>query len=480
MRQSNTVVILSDEHNRDVLGCYGDPFVHTPNLDKMASEGVCFSNAYTNSPVCVPARASFATGRYPHQIGAWDSVSPHNGSVKGWGARLIDSGHEVISIGKLHFRSPDDNNGFTKEIIPMHIHNGIGWLSSLLRNPPAPLKGIEDMAISIGSGETNYTKYDRQITQLACNWLLNTLNRKYDKPWVLYIGYIAPHFPLIAPQQFYDLYNGVDIPPPQQYAKSERPNHPVLNALVESSNYDQGFDRTKVKIARQAYYGLCSFLDDNIGLILKTIESAGLTDSTRIIYTSDHGDNLGNKGLWGKSVMYEDSVAIPMIIKGPDIPKHEVVQTPVSLVDLHPTIIEFAGKQKHKDDNDLPGDPLSETFNSFNPERAVFSEYHDWSSITGMFMLRKSQWKLICYPGYPSQLFNIKKDPHEQIDLSTNPEYSDILSDLESDLRQIADIDEINDRAFSDQAKKIKAHGGREAIIHLDDLAYTPPPEPES
>ena len=477
MHKSNTVIILSDEHNRDILGCYGNQFVHTPNLDKIAADGVCFKNAYTNSPVCVPARASFATGRYPHQIGAWDSVSPYTGAIKGWGARLIDANHEVISIGKLHFRSRDDNNGFTQEIIPMHIHNGIGWLSSLLRNPPAPLKGADDMSISIGAGETKYIKYDRQITQLACGWLSNTLSRKHDKPWVLYVGFVAPHFPLIAPQQFYDLYNEVDIPPPHQYSKADRPNHPVLNALVKSSNYDQGFNSAKVKIARQAYYGLCSFLDDNIGMILKTIESSGLADSTRIIYTSDHGENLGNRGLWGKSVMYEDSVAVPMIVKGPDIPQNKVVETPVSLVDLHPTIIEFAGEQKNVDDNDLPGVSLSNFFYSSNYERAVFSEYHDWSSITGMFMLRKAQWKLICYPGYPCQLFNLKDDPQERINLSTNPEYSDILSDLERHLRQIANIEKINEKAFSDQETKIKFHGGRDAILHLDDLAYTPPPE---
>ena len=138
MHPTNTVIIFSDEHNRDIAGCYGDKVARTPHLDRLARNGALFSNAYTNSPVCVPARASFATGRYPHQIGAWDSVSPYDGSVDGWGARLSSAGHEVVSIGKLHFRSTEDPNGFSREILPMHVHNGVGWLSSLLRNPPVP------------------------------------------------------------------------------------------------------------------------------------------------------------------------------------------------------------------------------------------------------------------------------------------------------------------------------------------------------
>ena len=475
MHKSNTVIILSDEHNRDILGCYGNQLVYTPNLDKIAKEGVCFKNAYTNSPVCVPARASFATGRYPHQIGAWDSVSPYDGSIKGWGARLVDSGHEVVSIGKLHFRNPN-NNGFSREIIPMHVHNGIGWLSSLLRNPPARLKGVEDMANSIGAGETGYTKYDRQVTELACEWLNNAASKKHNKSWVLYIGFVAPHFPLIAPQEFYNLYNDVNIPSPYQYAEHERPKHPVLKTLMEFSDYDAGFDSEKVKIARQAYYGLCTFLDHNIGLILDTLESTGLADSSRVIYTSDHGDNMGNRGLWGKSVMYEDSVAIPLIIKGPQIPTGQVVKTPVSLVDLHPTITEFAGESRHIDDYDLPGESLTLINDSMYPERVVFSEYHDWSSVTGMFMLRKAHWKLVYYVGYPSQLFNLENDPEENNDLGIDPQFRHILVKMEEALRRILDMEAINKIAFADQAEKIKAHGGREAILKLEDLAYTQPP----
>ncbi|MEQ9490260.1 MAG: sulfatase-like hydrolase/transferase [Alphaproteobacteria bacterium] len=472
---SNTIVILSDEHNRDILGCYGDPIVRTPNLDRLASEGVLFRNAYTNSPVCVPARASFATGLYPHQMRAWDSVTPHDGTIKGWGARLIDAGHEVVSIGKLHFRSSEDPNGFSKEIIPMHVVNGVGWLSSLLRDPPVRLSATDDMAGSIGAGETKYTKYDRDVTARASDWLRNAAAKPTERPWVLYLGLVAPHFPLVAPEPFYHLYDDADIPPPRQYAEDERPRHPVIEAMRYSSNYDDYFTPEKVKIARQGYYGLCSFLDDNIGKVLAALDETGLGETTRVIYSTDHGDNMGNRGLWGKSVMYEDSVAVPMIVRGPGLPAGETVDTPVSLVDLHPTILDFAGNPL-PDNSGTPGKSLATIIDTPDPDRAVFSEYHDWSSVTGMFMLRRGDWKLVRYAGYAPQLFNLKDDPEERVDLADDPACATVMAELDTALNEIADPDELNRQAFADQAKKIERYGGREAILNMPEQGFTPTP----
>ena len=476
MRPTNTVIILSDEHNRDIAGCYGDNVARTPNLDRLARGGVRFSNAYTNSPVCVPARASFATGRYPHQIGAWDSATPYDGTVKGWGARLLAAGHEVVSVGKLHFRCTEDDNGFSREIVPMHVHNGVGWVSSLLRAPPAPLATARELATDIGAGETAYTRYDREVTNLACEWITEVAGRTHEKPWVLYVGLVAPHFPLVAPESFFHLYDD-DIPPPRQYAEAERPRHPVLDALRAASDYDAGFDVEKVRIARQAYYGLCSFMDDNVGSIVRAICETGQEETTRFIYSSDHGDNLGNRGLWGKSVMYEDSVAIPLIASGPDLPAGAVVDTPVSLIDLHPTITAFAGQSMHRDDCDLPGMALTDVIRNPDPLRPAFSEYHDWCSVTGMFMLRKGDWKLVKYPGYASQLFDLGSDPHEALDLGSSPDHRHVVASMEAELGKIADAEALNARAFADQARKIDSYGGREAILKAEDLGYTPPPQ---
>jgi choline-sulfatase len=476
MQPTNTIFILSDEHNRNVLGCYGDEIVKTPHLDRLAARGVRFENAYCNSPVCVSSRASIATGRYPHQISAWDSVSPFHGEPKGWAGSLRDQGHEVLSIGKLHYRSDKDDNGFCKEIAPMYVHNGVGWLSSVLRDPPVPLPGAELMAGRIGAGETDYTAYDRRITELTCEWLAQAAVCDHDKPWVLYVGLVAPHFPLIAPQEFFDLYNDAEIPEPRQYAESDRPRHPVLDVLRDASPYDKYFDPEKVKIARQGYYGLTSFLDDNIGKILAALTTNGLEEKTRVIYTSDHGDNIGHRGLWGKSVMYDDSSAIPLIVAGPEIPEGLSVETPVSLVDLHPTLIEFSGGELSSAGPAIPGTSLSQCFSDPSADGEAFSEYHDWSAITGMFMLRTKEWKIVRYPGYPDQLFNIDKDPNEEIDLANDPAFADTLDELRVKLAGILDVEQVNASAFADQEKKIEEFGGPEAILASEEHAYTPAP----
>ncbi|MGB7321114.1 MAG: sulfatase-like hydrolase/transferase [Albidovulum sp.] len=476
MRRTNTIFILSDEHNRSVTGCYGDPIVRTPHLDQLAERGVRFENSFCNAPVCVSSRASLATGLLPHQFSAWDSTTPFTGAPKGWAGKLRDQGHEVVSIGKLHYRSTEDDNGFSAEHAPMHVYNGVGWLSSLLRRPPVPLAGAEQMAGRIGWGETDYTAYDRKITKLTCDWLEAAALRAHDKPWVLYVGLVAPHFPLIAPQEFFDLYNGIDIPPPRQYAEADRPRHPVLDALRAASNYDDSFTEESVRIARQAYYGLCSFLDHNIGLILDALERSGQLADTRVIYTSDHGDNLGHRGLWGKSVMYEDSVGVPLIAAGPNIPQGLTVETPVSLIDIHPTITEFAGAAPNTQDSNLPGESLTARFDAPKADRAVFSEYHDWSSITGMFMLRTQEWKIVRYPGFEDQLFNMLEDPYEKNDLTNNTDYAAILNTMRTKLSAVADVDAVNTAAFEDQKAKIYAHGGPEAILKGEDLAYTPAP----
>lgn len=476
MRATNTIVIVSDEHNSRIMGCSGDPIAITPNLDAMALAGTRFSNAYCNSPVCVPSRASLATGRYVHQIGAWDSTCPYDGSRKGWAARLRDAGHQVVSIGKLHYRSSDDPNGFLQEHLPMHVFNGVGWLNSLLRDPPVVNGGCEQMAGDIGAGESRYTQYDLDIVSATCQWLEDVSRTPTEKPWTLYVGLVAPHFPLKAPQEFFDLYDGIDIRPPHSYAEAERPRHPVLDGLRINTPYDDYFDAEKVRIARQAYYGLCSFLDHNVGQILGALDQTGLSDSTRVIYCSDHGDNMGNRGLWGKSTMYEDSVSVPLIMRGPDLPAGRVEDTPVSLVDLHPTLTGFAGLVRHPDDTDLAGRALTEVLDRPDPDRPVFSEYHDWGAITGMFMLRLGDLKLIEYPGHPPQLFDLAEDPLEMQDLATLPENAERLQMMHAEMAKIVDADAVNEAAFADQQARIESYGGPEAIAANPDQAFTPPP----
>jgi choline-sulfatase len=474
MQPKNMLFIMSDEHRRDTMGCSGHTQVRTPNLDRLAASGTRFTDAYCNSPTCVPSRASFATGRYPHQIGFWDNGTPYDGSVKSWGHRLQENGNPCVSIGKLHFRSTDDANGFDEEIIPLHVVDGIGDVVGLIRDDVPPRKAALKLAADAGRGDSSYQRYDDQIIEAAVAWLKRKGDERGGKPWALFVSLVCPHFPLIARPEWYDLYPEDNLPMPHHYAESDRPTHPFIRATANIAIYDKGFDDVTLRRAIAAYFGMVSFLDDNIGKLMSALGEAGLTGDTRVVYTSDHGDNLGNRGLWGKSNMYEDAAGSPLIMAGPDIPAGTVCHQPVSLVDGFPTILECVGAPMS--DRDLPGTSLFEIARGVGPKRTVFSEYHASGSVTGAFMIRKGRFKYVYYAGMPPQLFDLDADPLEACDLASDPGYAGLVRDCETELRGVCDPDEVDRQAKADQQARVAALGGRDAVLARGSFGYSPPP----
>lgn len=475
-KAKNLLVIMSDEHSPKALGCYGSEIVKTPHLDALAARGTRFSHAYCASPVCIPARASFAVGKYIHQIGYWDNADAYDGRVPSWHHKLRDRDHEVVSIGKLHFRKTGEDHGFSEEIIPMHIVEGKGDLMGLVRSELPVRKGAYKMAHYAGPGESQYTFYDREITARAQVWLREAAQRESDRPWVLFVSLVAPHFPLTAPPEHYYRYFDQKLPLPKLYAKSERPNHPYLKDYRESFNYDDYFDAATVKKAVAGYYGLCSFLDENVGKILRSLEDAGLADDTRVLYTSDHGDNLGTRGLWGKSTMFEETAAVPLIIAGDGIPRNKAVGTPVSHVDVYPFILDAVGNHEPQLREGFPGTSLLDLAQGATPDRNVLVEYHGMGSTTGAFMIRHGKYKYVHYIGYPSQLFDLEADPEELTDLAPNARYASVLDECRGRLLRICDPEEVDRRAKARQAELLAANGGREAVVERGDLGFTPAP----
>jgi choline-sulfatase len=477
MQPRNLLFILSDEHRRDVASCYGDPIAITPNIDALAVRGVRFRNAYTPCPICVPARAALATGRWVHQTKSWDNAAPYSGDPPSWHHRVRDQGHEVVSIGKLHFRATNDDNGFSEEILPLHVLEGKGDLIGMLREPPAQRGSMPALAASAGPGESTYNDYDRDITDAACRWIADRGRRVSDKPWVLFVSLVRPHFPLTAPPEFFALYPPERMPMPRLYGKLAEPRHPAVAALRAIMNYDDFFaDEKAVRRAIASYYALVTFLDDNIGKILSALEASGLTESTRVIYTSDHGDNLGCRGLWGKSVMYEESVAVPLVMAGADIPSGVVVETPVSLVDCYRTVLEAVGCPISEDDRILPSHSLFDIIGGATTDRSVLSEYHAAASITGTFMVRHGRWKYVHHVGYRPELYDLVADPGETTDLAERPDAASVLAECHAALLRICNPEEVNASAFADQRWRIALHGGRDAVIQRGDYGYTPAP----
>ena len=460
---------MADEHNRQSLGCYGNELVQTPNIDALAARGTRFSAAYTPCPICVPARTAFATGKLPHEVDAWDNAHAYTGEPESWHHRLRDNGHHARSIGKLHFRGRDgDDNGFSVTETPMNIVDGVGDTIGLIRSRIVERGAANRMAEMAGPGESNYTTYDRDISARAQIFLRETAPAITDRPWVLFVSFVSPHFPLTAPPEFYYRYRHDDLPMPKLYGKEERPQHPYLADMSAVIPHDRFFETTAdVKRAIAGYLGLCTFIDHQVGEIVRSIEETGLIGSTRIVYTSDHGDNLGARGLWGKSTMYEESAGIPLIVAGPGVPENDVRDNPRSLIDLSRFILQATGC-------DSSGFGDADLFGS--EDGPVISEYHGTGSKGAAFMLRSGQWKYVHYALYEPQLFDLETDPEELADLAGNPEYSHVLDNCRNELLRRLDPTKVHQLAIEAQTKLIEELGGEQAILTRGDFGYSPPP----
>ena len=477
MQGRNVLFIMSDEHSRRILGAYGNAVVRSPNLDALAANGTLFESAYCNCPICVPSRASFATGRYVHAIGYWDNAFPYRGTPTSWGHRLHDTGHRCDSIGKLHYRGSDDPNGFDNEILPLHVLKGEGDVQGMLRRPPPPRDSTGQLAGDAGSGNSTYLQYDRNIRDEAIQWLKAAATKRANKPWCLFVSFVCPHFPLVAPPEFFNLYDLQELPLPGLRDPSDFPDHPVLRKLRDVQNYEDYFrNEDHVRTAIAAYYGMVSFLDDNIGRMLKVLRETSLDDETLVIYTSDHGDNLGTRTFWGKSNMYEESVGVPLILNGPGIPVGRRIATPVSLIDAYPTIVEAVGEPSTAGDQTLPGTSLLRLLDGRSMDRTVFSEYHAVGSLTGIFMVRFGRYKYVHYEGYRPQLFDLAADPMETRDLALASGHDAALGEGERRLRAICDPAKVSRQAFEDQERRIRELGGTEAVLKRGSYPYTPAP----
>lgn len=476
---SNLLILISDEHRKDAMGCAGHPIVKTPNLDALATRGTLFENAYTPSPMCVPTRAAIACGDYVHATRFWDSATPYDGSRISWMRELRDAGIEVVSIGKLHFRSGEDDNGFSEEMLPMHVVGGVGWPIGLLRKNPQPYDSAAELAGQIGTGSSSYTDYDLAITQTAETWLCD--DRRKQKPWAAFVSLVSPHYPLTAPEQYFHMYDPREMDLPVGYGPANRPDHAELKNVAGFFDYDRHFDEEKIRNAKCAYYGLTSFMDDCVGRILTALEKSGQLDNTVVIYVSDHGDMMGDLGFWTKQVMYDASAGVPMIAAGPGLPQDHQVTTGTSLLDLARTAFDVTGVASDPGLRAYQGASLREIAQGpDDPDRTIFSEYHDGGSTTGTFMVRWDRWKYVHYVGHPPQLFDLFTDPHELSDLVQisvdDPTVRAALAEGEARLRQICDPDAINALCFADQARRIEALGGEEACKEAFAFNHTPTP----
>ena len=470
----NFLILMSDQHVPFACGAYGSTIAQTPNLDALAERGTVFDSAYCNSPICVPSRAAMATGRYVHQTGNADNASPYLGTeAPSWGHRATAAGILTTTIGKLHYRSTEDDTGFPDQRRPLHVREGTGDLFHALRDAQPPALQLRAAVVGATAGESDYSRFDRSVAAEATAWLQE--KTASPGPWLGKVSFVTPHYPFTVPREFLDLYPLESLPMPRRSDPREWDQHPAVEIFRRAGGLDEPLTRQETLRAVQAYYGLVSFMDAQVGLVLDALEATGQAENTIVLYVSDHGELLGTDGLWFKGTMAEGSVRIPAILAGPGVPPGQHCATNVSLIDVFPTVIDVLNLPPHPEDADLPGRSLLQVANSpVDPARTVFSEYHSANSHTGSFMIRRGAWKYVYYTGFAERLYDLETDPWEEDDLASDPAYAAALEECRAALRQICDPDAIDEAIRDHQRRRVAEYGGINAVLKRPLMAYSP------
>jgi choline-sulfatase len=476
-KSKNVLLLMSDQHLVTASGAYGSDLVQTPALDRLAARGVRFDSAYCNSPICVPSRAALATGRYVHDTGNWDNAAPYLGTeASSWGHRVTGAGHRAVTFGKLHYRSTDDPTGFPDQRLPLHVRNGVGDLTHVLRKDQPQLTVLREAVLRAREGESTYTRFDRDVAAAAADWL-TTEAPAGSAPWVCKVSFVTPHYPLVAPAEHLRRYPLDRLPMPVRHDPGEWDRHPALERARWFRGFADPLGEEATRAAMQAYFGLVSFMDEQLGIVLDALEASGQADDTVVLYVSDHGELCGTDGLWFKGTMQEPSVRIPMVLAGPGVRAGGACSTAVSLVDVVPTIVDALGIEPVPEDADLPGRSLlAVAAEPDDGERVAFSEYHSANSITGTFMVRFGRWKYVYHCDLPPQLFDVVADPTEARDLAGDPAHAETLARAHATLLDVCDPHEVDERVRQDQRRRIDDAGGVEAVTASPVMAYSPVP----
>lgn len=434
-KSPNILVVMSDQHNADGVN-WLDTRVFTPNLDRLRQDGVNFTAAYCNNPLCVPSRLSFMSGMSTQTIEAWSLNDALRPAVATWPVKLRSLGYETVMSGRMHAIWGDRKLGFEKRL----CGDGEFQLTSGPNRPnwdrpETPGFGPQGILSNIGV-DGNYPRRTDDETALAkaVDYLHARSQSSRERPFALCVGFFQPHPPFVPPREFWELYkdSDVELEPFDESLPAFMRDHAV------NRRYRETIPPENKRTAIRAYRAMISQVDAYAGRLLDTLQETGLYEDTLVVYTSDHGELLGHRGMWHKQCLLERSVKVPLIIKYPGkLSAGATVSTPVSLLDLYPTFAQLAGAEA---DCFLEGVSLADPGRV--PEHEIFAEYADFGLQAPRAMLRQGRYKLIEARGYEPVLFDLDRDPDERKNLAETTDYRSILASLRSALRQRWNPDE--------------------------------------
>ena len=469
MRQEapNILVVMYDQMTPTALGCYGNPAVRSPHIDALAASGVVFDAAYTNSPLCSPARSCMMTGRLPSATGCYDNGSYWPSTLPSVAHYLRAGGYRTVLTGKMHFIGPDQLHGFeerrTTDVYPADFD----WTADWRR--PDELNHMwldEGLASILGAGVaevTNQFLYDDEVGHQAVRALHDIARQDDGRPFFAVASFSHPHDPFVTRQRYWDQYEDVEIPLPAVGPSDVRDLDPHSERLARMCCWeDVVLPDEAVRRARRAYYANVTCVDEWTGRLLDTLRGLDLADDTVVILTSDHGDMLGERGHWYKCSFFEGSGRIPFVVNAPGRLRPGRVAEPVSLVDFLPTVLDLAGLGDRELVDAIDGAsvlPLCEETAGASPapaavRRTVYGEYLAEGTAAPIVMVRRGSWKYLYGEEDGDLLFNLAADPLELADLAADPAHAGVVAGFRAEVARRWDLEALRRRVLADQDRR--------------------------
>ena len=451
----NILFLQVDQLAAAYLRTYGNAICKADNIEALAAGGVVFERAYCNFPLCAPSRFSMATGQLCSATGTYDNAAEMPATIPTYAHYLRAAGYQTALSGKMHFIGPDQFHGFeirlTADIYPADY----AWVPNWGRednpdvNDPRTLltSGICERSVQID--------YDEEVTFKAVQHLYDIARSKDARPFLLQVSYTHPHEPFLCKKEFWDLYGGADIPLPKVPRLGEMEADPhSLRLMRDFGILDYDFDDAEIRRAIRAYYGSISYVDQLIGRVLAALRATGLDKNTAIVFASDHGEMLGERGMWFKKSFYEPSARIPLIINAPWIEPSRVDEL-VSLVDLLPTFMGLATSGRWGGAVEtLEGTDLTTLIAGEGTSRTIYCEYLAEAITAPIFMIRRGAYKFMSSSTDPVLLYDVEADPDERNNLASRPQFASLVAEFETDVRAKWNEAELTERILLSQRRR--------------------------
>ena len=447
----NILIVMADQLTATALPAYGNTVAKTPHIDRLAERGVVFRNAYCNSPLCAPSRAVFISGRLPSATGAYDNACEFASDVPTFAHYLRRAGYRTVLAGKMHFIGPDQLHGFeerlTTDIYPADFEWTPDWEDFSTR--PSWYHNMDSVVQAGVCVRSNQLDFDEETAFAARQKLFDIARDGDARPFCMVVSLTHPHDPFAVPEQYWSRYTDAEVDMPRVTAAPDDPHSARLRHVCAMD--EQPVTDAQVRAARRAYYGAMSYVDDHVGRLMETLAQVGMADDTVVILLSDHGEMLGERGLWFKMSFFEGACRIPLIVHAPGRFASGVVEQCVSLVDVLPTLAELAGDGQAPDyATPLDGRSLLPHLQRSGGHDEAIGEYLAEGVVAPLVMLRRGAWKYIHSDSDPDQLFDLSSDAGELRNLTAAPE----LAAFQTEVGRRWDLADLRASVISSQRRR--------------------------